>query len=337
MQTQILKIDAHHPDAEIIRQAADILRRGGLVAFPTETVYGLGTNALDEAAVRKIFAAKGRPPANPLIVHVATIDEARALVRDWPDAAQKLAERFWPGSLTLVLSRGDQIANVVTAGGPTVALRIPAHDAALALLRQVRLPIAAPSANRSNLLSPTLAEHVERDLHGQVDLILDGGPCPGGLESTVLDVSTTPARLLRPGLVTPAQLEAVIGPIARFQNTSGATDNAPLPSPGMMARHYAPRTPLECCHGSGLDRVRELTGAGLRVGWLALAAVAAEKSDMVTQIILPAEPRAYSSQLYAALHHLDNAGLDCIVVDLPPRDDAWLAVHDRLRRASATS
>jgi L-threonylcarbamoyladenylate synthase len=336
MPTELRIIDAHDPAAETIRQAADILRNGGLVAFPTETVYGLGANALDERAVRRIFAAKGRPPTNPLIVHVASTSDARMLVSEWPDNAQKLAERFWPGSLTLVLPRTDRVPDVVTAGGPTVALRIPAHAVALALLRAAGLPIAAPSANRSNRLSPTRAEHVERDLEGAVDLILDGGPCPGGLESTVLDVSTTPSRLLRPGLVTPAQIEAVIGPIERVSDTNGAGD-IPLPSPGMMAKHYAPRTPLECCTDSGINRVRELTGRGLRVGWLALSAMAVNRADRVIQIVLPSEPTSYASQLYAALHQLDDASVDRIVVDLPPLQEDWLAVHDRLRRAAAAT
>src|SRR5437763_8542920 len=228
-------------DSAAIASAADVLRSGGLVAFPTETVYGLGANALDADAVGRIFAAKGRPAANPIIVHVADAAGVGAVVADWPDAAARLAERFWPGPLTLVLPKRDAVPDVVTAGGPTVAVRVPAHPVAHALLRAAGVPVAAPSANRSSELSPTTAGHVLHGLGGRIDLILDAGPCPGGIESTVLDVTNDPPRLLRPGLVTPAQIEAVIGPIQRFGEPAGSV----LRSPGLLAKHYAPRAPLE--------------------------------------------------------------------------------------------
>ena len=240
------------PDAASIALAADILRGGGLVAFPTETVYGLGADACDERAVARIYAAKGRPPTNPIIVHTHDGSSARALTTAWPPQADALAKRFWPGPLTLVLPKSHAIPAIVTAGGPTVAVRVPAHPVALALLRAAGIPLAAPSANRSFALSPTRCEHVLRDLDGRVDLVIDGGPTPGGIESTVLDVTDSPACILRPGLVSRADIEAVIGRIeyaatpaaGRHGGEAPAMDavgHEPLCSPGMLARHYAPR------------------------------------------------------------------------------------------------
>jgi L-threonylcarbamoyladenylate synthase len=328
MRTEVLVVDAAGPDPATIARAAAILQSGGLVAFPTETVYGLGANALDVEASRRIFAAKGRPAHNPVIVHVDDVPAARALATHWPATAQRLAERFWPGPLTLVLPRSDRVAPLITAGGPTVAVRVPAHPVALALLRACRLPLAAPSANRSGLLSPTRAEHVLAGLAGRIDLLLDAGPVSGGIESTVLDVSTDRPRLLRPGLITPAQLEEVVGPIARMEHEAAA---APLRSPGMLERHYAPVTPLECVSGEGGDYVRDLRAQGLRIGWLTFATGFQEPGD--TTRVLPREPGGYAAELYAALHEFDAAGLDRIVVDLPPATEEWLAIHDRLRRA----
>src|SRR5262249_11514941 len=225
-------------------QAAEILRRGGLVAFPPESVYGLGAHALDREAVERIFAAKGRPATNPLIVHAADESAARALARAWPDAAMRLAQRFWPGPLTLVVPKAEAVPDIVTAGGTTVALRVPVHPVALALLREAGIPLAAPSANRSTQVSPTRAEHVLRGLDGRIDVLLDAGPTPGGIESTVLDVTTSPPRLLRPGLVTPREIEAIIGPI-EFAQSMKAEAGQPQRSPGISGKHYAPRTPLE--------------------------------------------------------------------------------------------
>jgi L-threonylcarbamoyladenylate synthase len=333
MQTEILRVDAGQPEAEVLARAAEVLQRGGLVAFPTETVYGLGANALDAAAVGRIFAAKERPATNPVIVHVADAAAVRSLVVAWPELAERLAARFWPGPLTLILPKQATVPDIVTAGGATVAVRVPAHPVALALLRQCRLPIAAPSANRATQLSPTTAAHVVRGLSGRVELVLDGGPTPGGVESTVLDLSVSPPRLLRPGLVSPATIEEVIGPIAR--PPTDAPSQGPLPSPGMMPRHYAPRTPLECVSGSGAARVAELCGAGLRVGWLAFEDEVRSELPELRVMVLPREPATYAAGLYAALHAFDDMGLDRIVVTLPPATEEWLMIHDRLRRASA--
>lgn len=328
MKTEILRTDPKCPDPAVIARAAALIRAGSLVAFPTETVYGLGANAFDAAAVTGIFSAKGRPATNPVIVHIADVAAVLSVAAEWPDRAARLAKHFWPGPLTLVLPRSPAVPDVVTAGGPTVAVRVPAHPVARALLEATGLPVAAPSANRSNQLSPTTAGHVWNDLNGRVPLILDGGPTTGGLESTVLDVTAEPARLLRPGLVSPVQLEAVIGPIVREGIVAAS---GPLASPGMLLRHYAPRTPLECIAG-GAERVAALTARGVRVGWLAFGT--AEKSDASSLRVMPTEPAAYATQLYAALHEMDAADVDRIVVSLPPDGDEWLMIHDRLRRAA---
>lgn len=330
MQTLVLAVDPIHPDSAAIARAAAVLGAGGLVAFPTETVYGLGGNALDARAVERIFTAKGRPATNPLIVHAADVDAARRLTATWPETAELLAHAFWPGPLTLVLPKAECVPPVVTAGGPTVAVRVPAHPVALALLRACQLPLAAPSANRSTRLSPTCGAHVMTGLAGHIDLLLDAGPTSGGLESSVLDVTRTPSRLLRPGLIAPTAIEAVIGPIQRSVQVSGSE---PVKSPGMSERHYAPQTPLELIADDGAGYVRRLAGGGVCVGWLAYHPCRMEDAAFKT-IVLPDDPSGYGRGLYAALHELDAAGLDRIVVLLPPRTDAWLAVHDRLRRAA---
>lgn len=334
-RTEVLAIDPARPDPTIIARAAEILRSGGLVAFPTETVYGLGANALNATAVQGIFAAKGRPANNPLIVHVVDAAQARELASQWPQSAQQLAARFWPGPLSLVLPKRDMVPAIVTAGAATVALRVPAHPVAVALIRAAGVPIAAPSANRSNQVSPTRAEHVHKGLAGRIDLLLDGGPTSGGLESTVIDLSTAPCRLLRPGLVTRGEIEAVIGPLSQPLHATHEDSPAAMPSPGMLSRHYAPRAGLECVAGSGAARVLQLVQQGQRVGWLTSSEVAVPPGDIVL-IELPNEPAGYSQQLYAALHALDDAGVDRIVVEMPPAGDAWTAVLDRLRRAART-
>lgn len=317
-----------HANRAAIARASTLIHSGGLVAFPTETVYGLGANALDATAVAHIFRAKGRPATNPVIVHIANRDALGDVAVDIPPIAMVLAEQFWPGPLTLVLPRGPKIPDVVTAGGPTVAVRVPAHPVAADLLHACKLPIAAPSANRSMCLSPTRAEHVLRGLDTRIDLVLDGGPCPGGLESTVLDVTTTPPTLLRPGLLSIRELEASIGPVARKPVAAEQTSR----SPGQMSKHYSPATPIDFTPDNGLDRVRELVSDGVRVGWLTFGSVTAQGMPKIVMEAMPNDPSRYSARLYDALHRLDEAKVDRIVVALPPEDDAWLAVHDRLSR-----
>lgn len=339
-QTILLDVSGPTPDPIAVQQAADIIRQGGLVAFPTETVYGLGANALDAGAVARIFVAKGRPAINPIIVHVAeagqleTIANLGALTRPRsPDDVTRLAERFWPGPLTLVLPKRDVVPDIVTAGGPTVAVRVPAHPVALALLRAASRPLAAPSANRSTAISPTTAEHVLRTLAGRVDMILDAGPTTGGIESTVLDLTSNPPRILRPGLVTATEIEAVIGPIARNENSLAGAARSVSKSPGMLAKHYAPRAPLELSNDDGRSRVEELIQGGQRVGWLTWRHVA----DVFGAVrrTMPSNAAEYAARLYAVLHELDDAGVDRIIVALPPDSEEWLAVGDRLRRAQS--
>jgi L-threonylcarbamoyladenylate synthase len=330
--TDVFRVQSPAADREVIHRAAAVVRAGGLVAFPTETVYGLGANALDPAAVARIFAAKGRPPNNPIIVHVANTAQGRELAAEWPPLAERLAEQFWPGPLTLVLRKQTNVPDIVTAGAATVGVRIPAHPIALALVETAGLPIAAPSANRSNGISPTTAEHVQKSVGDAVDVILDSGPTPGGLESTVLNLTASPPRILRPGLVSPAEIEAVIGPIQRGAIASPDLTQS-LPSPGQLPRHYAPRAPMECLATGGQARVELLAAGGIRVGWLSLDG-AAHPISGVTMVAMPANAADYAAQLYAALHTLDDLGVDQIVVDLPPDDENWLAVRDRLRRGS---
>ncbi len=306
-----MKSDAAATDIE---RAAELIRSGGLVAFPTETVYGLGANAFDSTAVARIFAVKGRPRQSPLIVHVDSIDMARTLVLEWPDAADTLARRYWPGPLTLVLPKQPSLPDIVTAGLATVGLRVPAHPLALALIRMAGVPIAAPSANPFTRLSPTTAEHVRRSLGDAVDLVLDGGPATVGIESTVLSLAGKQPLLLRPGVIPLPEIEALIGPvrIAEAVETSGAHA-----SPGMHAQHYRPRTPL------ALLSAGESPPAG-RGKWLRLGRE------------MPADPTAYAASLYAALHQLDTLGLDWIAVETPPDTPVWAGVRDRLKRAAGS-
>ncbi|MFM7151038.1 MAG: L-threonylcarbamoyladenylate synthase [Gemmataceae bacterium] len=314
-----------------LREAVRILREGGVVAFPTETVYGLGADARNPDAVREIFRIKGRPAVNPVIVHVPDAQLARELVTAWPRQAEILAERFWPGPLSMVLPKKNEVPDVVTAGGPTVALRVPAHPVARALLCESRLALAAPSANRSCHLSPTRAEHVLGDLRDRIPLILDGGQTSGGLESTVVDLSRDPPRLLRPGLISPGEIEQIIGPIQR-----GGSEDRPsvLASPGLLERHYAPRTLLEVAEPAEIHRrLAELDRQGLRFAVVSHQALEGlPVGDRF--ILLGGDPVAYSRDFYATLHWLDHQGLDRIVVCQLPAGEDWLALRDRLRRAA---
>jgi L-threonylcarbamoyladenylate synthase len=288
-----------------------LIRAGRLVAFPTETVYGLGANALDAQAVERIFEAKGRPKTSPLIVHVASVQMARELVTEWPEAAQKLAERYWPGPLTLVLPKRAVVPDIVTAGLGTVGIRMPAHPMALDLIRLAKVPIAAPSANRFTELSPTAAGHIGTEL---ADYVLDGGPARVGIESTVLSLAGPAGALpslLRPGVIPLPEIEAVIGPV----RAGVASSAGPHASPGMHARHYRPRTPLYLVDGgAGAPPGR---GAWLRIG-----------REM------PADPQAYAAVLYETLHRLDAEGFEWIAVERPPDTPEWAGVLDRLRRAA---
>jgi L-threonylcarbamoyladenylate synthase len=320
MKTEVVRVNPSEPEPEIIERATAVIRGGGLVAFPTETVYGLGANALTAEAVARIFAAKGRPANNPLIVHVSGVDQARELVSEWPALAERLAAAFWPGSLTLVLQKRTIVPNIVTGGGSTVALRMPANRVAQQLLDAAACPIAAPSANVSNAVSPTSAEHVERMLSGRIEMILDGGPCSGGIESTVLDLTSSPPRILRPGLVTREQIEPIAGHVEQQHVAIDSTSDA-LPSPGTSPRHYAPRASLEC-YAKESDRLTRFENL-LQQG---------KKAAAIDP--MPWDPVAYARELYRRLHELDQQMVDYILVALPPDKPEWLAVRDRLRRAA---
>lgn len=328
----IITVDAADPAASAIDRAAEVLRRGGLVAFPTETVYGLGANALDPVAIARIYAAKGRPAYNPLIVHVADEPSARRLVMDWPERASQVAHAFWPGPVTIVLRKRDIVPDAATAGLDAVALRVPAHPVALALLRAAAIPLAAPSANRSMHVSPTTAQHVARSLGDAVDMILDGGPTAVGIESTVLDLREQRAVILRPGMIGARELEPLVGPLSTAGDPSG---DVARPSPGMLDRHYAPRARLVLFAPSEWSRVRdEATDAiakGARVGFLTMTVA---PPDAATIERMPPDASGYAQRLYAALHALDDAGSEVIYVERVPEDAAWIGVRDRLERAS---
>jgi len=303
--------NVHPATPENIARAAEILRAGGLVAFPTETVYGLGAHALDPRAVRKIFQAKDRPSWDPLIVHVTGLAMARTLARELPAA---LAARFWPGPLTLVLPKLPRVPAEVTAGRSTVALRVPRHPVAAALLAAAQLPIAAPSANRFRCPSPTTAAHVREDLGDRVDWILDAGPTPVGVESTVLDLTQTPPAILRPGGVSREELAAVLGAVALAPGVEDEVAARGLAGPGMSAKHYAPRARLEVFEDDRQLQAREraLRQQGKRVG-----------------VLVPAAPT-----LFAEIRRLDATGVDVILCVLPAATGIGLAVRDRLQRAA---
>ncbi len=333
MRTLRLVVRAPDPDDDAVVEAARVLRDEGLVAFPTETVYGLGARADRSLAVRKIFAAKGRPAKNPLIVHFGDVDRALDFVGAQNKTARLLAERFWPGPLTLVVPRPAQgIADEVVAGGASVAVRVPAHPVAQALLRAVALPIAAPSANRSTQISSTNAEHVLKSLAGRIDICLDGGQTGLGLESTIVDTRHAPAVLLRLGAIPRAALEALVELVDASANIADPAQIAV--APGGQLRHYAPRATLLVVPEEALrDTVSSLQRRGLQVGVMRSAEDDGAGEPLVEH--LGADAATYASRLYAALHRLDDRGVDAIVVAEPPPDPAWDALRDRLRRASA--
>ena len=318
--------------AEIARAVA-LLRAGELVAFPTETVYGLGADAANAAAVAKIFAAKGRPSEHPLIVHLPSADHLARWARELPAEAEKLAAAFWPGPLTLILRRRPEVPDAVTGGQDTVGLRVPSHPLALELLAAFDGGIAAPSANRFGRISPTTAAHVREELGGRVPLVLDGGACPVGIESTILDLSRGAPVLLRPGAIGAADLARVLG---RAPELAAPKAEAPRVS-GSLEAHYAPRTPLQLVSSDGLlFALRDALVAGEKVAVLAPTAQAISH-DLVTWTQAPAEPAGFAHDLYASLRALDALGCVRILVQQPPAGEAWLAVNDRLCRAAAGS
>ena len=313
-----------HVDEDEIERAADLLRAGGLVAFPTETVYGLGADASNSSAVKRIFAVKGRPADHPVIVHLPSVDSLADWAREVPGEVYKLAETFWAGPLTLILKRSERVPDVVTGGQDTVGLRVPGHPLALKLLRAFGGGVAAPSANRFGRISPTTAAHVRAELGDSASMILDGGACDVGLESTILDMSRGRPHLLRPGRISPLQLAEILG-----EEPLMKSDNSPR-APGTLESHYAPTTPVVIAEsltdylGENTEKKLAVLARSQKPAWL----------ESARWLVLPGEPEGYAQQLYAGLRELDGAKCDEIVVETVPDIPEWLAVRDRLKRAA---
>ena len=332
----------HTPEqfAVAVTRAADLLRAGDVVALPTETVYGLAANAFDARAVARIYDIKGRPAHNPIIVHVAGIEMARACVAVWPESASCLAQSFWPGPLTLVLPRAHIVPDIVTAGGTTVGVRWPSHPFIQAVIRACGFPLAAPSANLSNAISPTTAEHVRRHLGHELRLIVDGGPADVGIESTVIDLSTTP-RVLRPGMIHEAALASALamGGLRQGQvEPSSDTDSSTLRSPGLLERHYAPRARLVMRHWrDGTELETQIDALGVpRSRTHVLAHTHVPPPDHLGSVsILPRDAAAFARVIYAELHRCDEAGAELIVIEAAPDGPEWRGLRDRLSRAAA--
>jgi L-threonylcarbamoyladenylate synthase len=332
---RIIPIDPRGPDQGGVAEAVRVFRSGGLVALPTETVYGLAARAFDESAIARVFRAKGRPAHHPLIVHVLDEPQARTLAATWPEQASRLARVCWPGPLTLVVDRAPHVPSALGGGGESIAVRAPSHLVARAVIAALGEPVAAPSANRYQGVSPTTARHVIDQLGDRVDLVLDAGPCESGIESTVVDVRGPIPRVLRPGAVDLASLRACIPNLeARIERAESAL---PRPSPGMEARHYAPRAPLRLASGrhEAWRIARELASKARRVGLVVreTSQTASPDPGLVVRV-LPADAVGYAHLMYRTLHELDDARVDAIVVEDVPEDEAWWAIADRLRRAA---
>ncbi len=321
--------------AAAVARAAELLRAGEVVALPTETVYGLAANALDAKAVAKIFAIKGRPAHNPIIVHVASVELAKRCVTDWPTAAGQLAESFWPGPLTLVLPKSQAIPDLVTAGGTTVGVRWPSHPFIQAVIRECGFPVAAPSANLSNEISPTNAEHVRKQLGNKLALIVDGGQSQVGIESTVVDLTVLPPRVLRPGMIHEESLTAVLGEV---QHRTSGIQPPTLRSPGLLKKHYAPKAKLVIWNWTDdADLHRQLENLKSKVAnshIIAHTEIPAG-TDWGGVSVIPHDAEAFARALYGELHRCDEAGAALIVVEALPDTIEWRAIADRLNRAAS--
>lgn len=331
---EILK--THTPELfnRAVVRASGLLKAGKLAALPTETVYGLAANALDEAAVSSIFKIKARPAGNPVIVHVCDIGMARRCVRDWPAVADKLAAAFWPGPLTLVLPKSEVIPDVATANGPTVGVRWPSHPFIQAVIRECGFPIAAPSANLSNEVSPTNAEHVRKTLGNKIPLIVDGGQSQVGIESTVVDLTVRPPRILRPGMIHLESLAAVIGNVG---STEGPA-SSPLKSPGQLSKHYSPKAKVLLCSWNDEQMLVWKLGQ-LKEPLSAIHIIAHTHIPLGIACnisVIPRDPEAFARALYAEFHRCDEGGAKLIIVESVPDEPRWHAISDRLRRAAGT-
>lgn len=321
-------------------RAVDALCAGDVVALPTETVYGLAASALDSRAVARIFEMKGRPEHNPIIVHVVGLDMARRCVADWPPAAEALARAFWPGPLTMVLPRSKEIPDVVTAGGDTVGIRWPSHPFIQAVIGQCGFPLAAPSANPSNQVSPTNAEHVSKSLGNQLSLIVDGGQSQIGIESTVLDLTSNPLRILRPGMIDEASIRAVVADNGLSVATSGASDAVvvALRSPGRLPKHYSPRAPLQILSWHDDKDLRsQISQRNWAISGVHVIAhtIIPAAGGFGRVSVIPHDAEAFARALYAELHLCDDTGAKRIIVETLPDTHEWQAIADRLKRAAS--
>jgi L-threonylcarbamoyladenylate synthase len=332
-QTFVMKVSPKAPQKRLILTAAEALRRGGLVAFPTETVYGLGADAFDTDAVKQIFVAKGRPLDNPIIIHIASVADLKALTSDVPEVAGRLVQRFWPGPLTLILRKSPDVPSDVTGGLDTVAVRMPQNKIALALIKALGHPIAAPSANLSGRPSGTAAAHVLQDFAGKIDMILDGGPVAVGVESTVLDLSRRPPAILRPGAITQEDLEPFLGRVVMGR---GADDKKR--SPGTRYRHYSPRARVTLVEPGDETAIARLLDqhakAKRKVAVVARHFTASGKARPVVRI-MPQELDDYARQIFAVLRELDELAVDEIIVEKTEEEGIGVAIMDRLKRAAA--
>lgn len=341
VRPELVAVDPAAPDPDVIARAAAVIQRGGLVGMPTETVYGLAANALDPAAVARIYAAKGRPKLNPLIAHVASARQAQEFAAQWPAMADELAARFWPGPLTLILRRKAIVPDAITAGLDTFGVRVPDHPVALALIKASFTPLAAPSANRYTEVSPVTAQQVLRGLGSAVDLILDAGRTRVGIESTVVDVSGGTPVILRPGMISREAIEAVVGPTGRSSTPIRGADVA-HPSPGLSRRHYAPQAAVTLVPhdemAARLDQLQREQQADphRRFGVILCESRVPRQAAWQFGAALGDDPSHYAAALYDALHAADEGGCEQLFIELPPSTPAWDAIHDRLRRAAAT-
>ncbi|MDX1951305.1 MAG: L-threonylcarbamoyladenylate synthase [Verrucomicrobiota bacterium] len=331
---EIFRIEFPDDLRHAVFKAAELLRRGELVAVPTETVYGLAANAWDEEAVLRIFAAKERPASNPLIVHVASREMALQCVSNWPEDAELLARQFWPGPLTIVLPKSSRIPDAVTAGGNTVGIRWPSHPFMQALIQECGFPLAAPSANSSNELSPTQAEHVIKSLGERIPLVIDAGPSAVGIESTVIEVTASGFHLLRPGSITSKAIEKTLG---KEQRDSKKISNGPAKSPGQLARHYSPQACLVLRtwkNETELTRIIDESGVNPRLIHLVCHEKVPHSNSLGRIALIPADAEAYARALYSELHRCDETGAKLIIVEDLPATPEWEGVRDRLTRAA---
>jgi L-threonylcarbamoyladenylate synthase len=332
-------LPTHAPELfqKAVHRAADLLRAGEIVALPTETVYGLAANALDENAVAKIFEIKGRPANNPIIVHIASNEMAKRCAENFPPIAEKLAKAFWPGPLTLVLLRAKIISGIVTAGGETVGIRWPGHPFIQAVIRECGFPLAAPSANLSERISPTNAEHVRKQLGGKIPLIVDGGQSQVGIESTVLDLTVSPPRILRPGMIHAESLAAVAAEVQSPKSKVQSSEST-FRSPGLQKKHYSPKAKLIVLHWrDDADLNSQLSTFNFQLSTTQVIAHTKIPSleNFMGVSVIPHDAEAFARALYAELHRCDEAGAKLIVVEAPPDLPEWSGIADRLRRAAA--